>query len=222
MRKFTLIALLAVLLVQSFDASADDDRRRRRRRGGRSNTSWDLALNLGNLASLTPTVFVGYNLAEKSTVGLSVGYIASPYTSTTYDSNGFPNTSVGFNSGILLAGEYRYYFSPNKGNDKWFAGAYVRMRSFSTPDDAYADFDSNGDIVPYGKKSTLVAPGVMGGYLYQFEGGFQLTAFIGTGFAVVNNTSYTIELEDSFGQSNLVETLNSFDFRGGLCIGWRF
>lgn len=220
MKKITLFIMLAALMVGSLDANAQ----RRRRRGG---SSFELSTNLASLAYVTPTLYAGYNMSREMSLGLTVGYIATPFVSTV-SSNGTTLEEVSDNfSGFLLAPEFRYYLNPNRtGNDGWYVGGYLRVRSASTPDSAFyaivqdPNDPFNFEAVKYSMSYLTVAPGVLGGYLWQHKSGFQLSGFVGFGYAVYKNVEYSVDPEDL--TQDVFNLALGFDFRGGACIGYRF
>lgn len=100
----------------------------------------------------------------------------------------------------------RYYFSPNRGGDKFYFGGYIKYMNGS--------FKDSNDVV--GWKNVRFAGGFNVGYKVVAESGFLFDIGFGGGKAFVNeNTSET-------GLDLSALDLINIDFVGKLAVGWRF
>lgn len=216
------------LLLTSFNAFAegedDEDRRRRRGKGG----AVRLQLNLAPIASGIYSVNGEYAFSKNMSAVLTAGYMRLPFTYTLSTPTTFTQ-ETNHMEGIMVAPEVRYYFDPNRrtGPDKWYVGAYLKLRSNGTGDDelinmvaSVSDPFAEPEEVRYGASYFGLAPGFTVGYTYQFKGGFVINAFAGIGYYVVHNYEYTTDTPDPLISSVL--ELITLDVRNGISLGWRF
>lgn len=109
---------------------------------------------------------------------------------------------------FLVAG--KYYFSPDDGCDKFYAGAYLRPRTLSFKDN---DADDNFD---FGYKQSAVGVGLMAGYKWVGARGILFEIGFGLGRAFGEKT--TLNDETNFYD---VPSLGIDGF-GRLAVGYRF
>ncbi|MCB0495736.1 MAG: DUF3575 domain-containing protein [Cyclobacteriaceae bacterium] len=100
----------------------------------------------------------------------------------------------------------RYYFSPNKGLDKFYFGGYLKYMSGA--------YKSDGVI---GWKNERFAGGFNIGYKIVAESGFLFDIAFGGGKAFVNKNTSELDGIDL----TLLDAIN-IDFVGKLAVGWRF
>lgn len=109
--------------------------------------------------------------------------------------------------GAMLAG--KYYFSPENGCDKFYAGLYLRERSYKVEED-------NPDYL-YGYKRTSFSGGLLIGYKWVSRK--NVIFEIGTGFGRAFTDK--IEWTDEDG-SDVLDTSIRIDVIGRLSLGYRF
>ena len=229
MKKVSLFLLLVMLFgsVTAFAGDDDDDRRRRRRRRGRGGASVEVGINPIGYIFGNYNVIGGLHFSEESSLFMDVAYTRNTFPYSTVDTNGFPIATDVVYSGFSIAPEYRYYFDPDDGNDKWFIGGYLRFRISSTDGAPYAGFDENEDIVAYDLTNFAIAPGFTVGYEWLTKSGFTITLWSGIGFALVysetKDPDFTPSDEPFYNTFNAAfTTFNKFDVRGGFTLGYRF
>ncbi len=223
------IFLVLIMLFGSVTAFAGEDededrRRRRRRRGG---PSIEVGINpVGYLVGLY-NVIGGLHLSDESSIFLEAAYtyVKSPYISV--DTSGsIIDTEVSY-SGLAISPEYRYYISPDDGNDKWFFGAYLSFRTTSTSGAPYLGLDEDEEVVYYDISNVSLAPGVTAGYEWRTESGFTFTAWTGLGYSIVysetlspNFTPYDGPNLNPYGV--VLNVFNKLSVRGGFTVAYRF
>lgn len=113
--------------------------------------------------------------------------------------------------GFSITPNARYYFSPEKGIDKFYAGLYTKFSNISQK------FGEEGSTLFSDFSNTRFAVGLMLGYKFVADSGFSLDINFGTGRAFVNNYS-----SDTLNDLSLeaFEIVN-LDFIGTIAIGWR-
>jgi hypothetical protein len=118
--------------------------------------------------------------------------------------------------------------NPNRrpGLDRWFVGGYLKIRSIATSGEELVSLASldpfanppaepvNYDINYFG-----LSAGATFGYMYAMKSGLTFGSWLGLGYFVVSNTTYTNDVTP-IGAS--LTDLISTDFRLGLSIGYRF
>lgn len=112
----------------------------------------------------------------------------------------------GFN--VFLAG--KYYFSPDDGADKFYAGAYLRPRTRKFTDDDNDGFD-------FGYKQSAFAAGILVGYKWVGARGILFELGFGAGRAFGDKITYN----DSNNNSEEVDGFG-VDILGRLAVGYRF
>lgn len=181
--------------------------------GQRSNAgSFDVQVNILNIAFNNYSAFAGYNLNNDFTLGGVIGYrnfkVAQPST-------GEENTFSGF----YIAPEARAYFnSSSRGNDGLYAAGYLKFRNASTSGNALNGTDINGNAVEYDETNTGLSAGINFGRLWSTDIGVTFGAWAGIGYYLFDIKSTTVELQDP----DLVISLPALDFRWGLNVGYRF
>jgi len=215
-----LLTLLAILL-SCFNASAGEEEPRRRRRGPNIGAH----LNVGPIFRGIYSVNAELGLTKNTSVVLTAAFLNIPFTTTV--SNGFTVESNRYNyRGYAITPEFRYYFNPSRrpGLDGWFMGAYAKVRSAATADDALAQivntsmdpFNPVYEVQYFGATSFGFGAGLTSGYMYAHKSGLCISVWGGLGYFFVNETEYT---------SPPVTNLENFlviDIRSGLSVGYRF
>lgn len=163
-----------------------------------SNAQIDLKINpLGALFS-SPDVSAEFNISESIGVEASVGIAFPKYTvnGEEFKTNGF---------GLLGAG--KYYFGPEDGCDKFFAGLYARYASTTGSSSVSDDEVSN----------TRVGAGLLIGYKWVSNKNIIFEIDAGFGRAFVND--YELSSGDSTDLSDI--PLLNFDGVFRLMVGYR-
>lgn len=108
--------------------------------------------------------------------------------------------------------EYKFYATPNKGNDGIYIGVYGKYRSSKAKDNAYAVQDpNNANNIIIGKTDVSTSAfglGALAGYKWQSKGALFLEATFGIGKFIVNNVKYS----DSFAEDLSDEQFNESDY----------
>ncbi|GEM_PF-1894765 len=221
----TLIALLAILF-SGFNAVAEgeDDDDRRRRGGG----NFGVHLNLPPMAFGVFSGNVEYGFAKNMSAVMSLGGIYRSFKSELTTPNGTIENGYTY-TGFMAAPEFRYYVKPNRrpGLDKFFIGGYLKVRSMSTGDSAFASvrvtqdpndpFNITTEEFNYGISYFGLSAGVNFGYVYAMKSGLTFSGWLGFGYFIVNNVKYTVEDIDAEFSDFL-----SIDPRLGITVGYRF
>lgn len=113
-------------------------------------------------------------------------------------------------SGFSFLAAGKYYFNPDQGCDKFYAGVYLRPRSLTFKD------SDDSDGVDYGYKQSAIGFGLMTGYKFVSAKGITFEIGFGLGRALgakntVNDSNSTYEIP-SLG----------IDGFGRLSVGYRF
>lgn len=202
MKKLLTIALATTLIgLKSLDAQTHD-----------------VSLNIAPIALSNYSVNYLYNFADDMSVGSVIGY-----QNFKIDDPSVAGGTVGYTS-FYLAPEFRYYFNPDEGNDKAFAGGYLKYRNAGTTGEVYSGFLSDGTPVDYDVRSNGVALGIMFGRLWQTRIGLNFSIWSGIGYYLFDKTSYSnsYDPDKDPGVINVTTNLPSLDFRLGINVGYRF
>ena len=138
----------------------------------------DLKINPIGLLFDSPDLVAEYGLSSDFGVELGFGI--------NYGDGGIGEVALdrsGYN--ILAAG--KYYFGPNNGCDKFFAGVYAKQRAFSLTD------EDDTDNFDYGYKSSRFAVGLLTGYKWVSDRGIMLEFAAGLGRAFSEKTTFNDE-----------------------------
>lgn len=222
--KKTISALAMIaLLFSSFNLLAEDEEDRRRRRRGGSNIG--VHLNVAPIARGIYSVNTEFGINKNLSAVFTAAFLNIPFTTTTTTPTSIETTKYHY-TGFAITPEVRYYFNPSRktGLDGWFMGAYVKVRSAATEDDALIQvsntstdpWNPNFEIQEYGASTFGVGTGLTGGYMYAHKSGICVGAWTGFGYFFVNNTEYTETPLYDLGE------LLALDIRSGLTIGYRF
>ena len=183
MKKLNLVLAIAMLISVSLTAQVD------------------VKINPIGALFNSPDVAVEYNINEdigvELTLGLDYGKIANIL--------GEDLKKSGFK--VRVAG--KYYFGPEDGCDKFYAGLYLGPRSFSVKDD-------DGDAFDFGYKVSAFTAGLLGGFKWVSRKNIIFEIGIGAGRAF----GETIEYNDP-DNTAVVDGLG-LDFIGTLAVGYRF
>lgn len=155
----------------------------------------DAKLNAGSLVTLGLNGAVEFPVSPHSSLALGVGRSSLELT---VNDDGYDYRN------LRIIPEYRYYFVPRQGQDRWFAGGYgklIDLRGRALEDNRQVD-------------ATRAALGVMGGHKWVTDAGFvlELNAGLGRGFMVGKG---------DFGFKQAIGTLTPVDLRLGILVGWR-
>ena len=229
MKKASIFLVLIMLFgsVTAFAGDDDDDRRRRRRRRRGGGATMEIGINPIGYLFGQYNVIGGMHFSEESSLFVEIAYNNNSYPYTTVDTNGFPVATDVVYSGFSIAPEYRYYFSPNEGNDAWFIGGYLKMRFTSTDGKPYAGVDIDDEFVAYDLSNFAIAPGITVGYEWLTRSGLTITLWTGFGYSLIytetKDPDFTPSEDPIFGVYNAaVEAVNKLDARGGFTLGYRF
>jgi len=222
-KTITILASLAMFFF-TFNVSAEgegEDEDRRRGKGG----SFGAHLNLTPIAFGTYSANLEYGFAKNMSVVLTLGFVDLDITQTVSLNGGFPEISVIPFRGLIVAPEFRYYFNPNRrpGLDRWFVGGYFKIRSIATSSEELVSLASldpfanpPAEAVKYDVNYFGLSAGATFGYMYAMKSGLTFGSWLGLGYFVVSNTTYTNDVTP-IGAS--LTDLIATDFRFGLTIG---
>lgn len=96
--------------------------------------------------------------------------------------------------------EYKFYATPNKGNDGVYIGVYGKYRSSNAKDNEFLYYDPNS-ILTYAKTDVSTSAfglGALAGYKWQSKGVLFLEATFGVGKFIVNNVKYSNSIAENF------------------------
>jgi len=222
--KKTLPVLAALALIfTTLNVSAEgEDEDRRRRKGG----NFGVHLNLAPIAFRTYSVNGEYALNKNMSVLLTAGFVDLSITQTSTFGGGFPGFQEIPFRGFIAAPEFRYYFDPNRrpGLDKWFVGGYLKVRSIATRSNelvTFGVFDPiNGGFTntTYDVSYFGLSAGATFGYIYAMKSGLTIGSWLGFGYFLVSNETYT----NNAAPMGNIGGLLAVDGRLGVTIGYRF
>lgn len=155
----------------------------------------DLKLNAGSLLTLGLNGSAEFPLSPRSSLALGV---ARSKLELTVNNDGYDYRNV------RLVPEYRYYFGPRRGQDRWFAGGYGKLIGL------------RGRALDNGRQvnATRMALGIMGGHKWVTNAGFVLELNAGLGGGAVVGSS-------DFAFKRAIGTITPVDLRLGILVGWR-
>lgn len=169
------------------------------------------ALSLFTTLAATAQVDVKLNAGSLITLGLN-GSVEVPISPRSSLAIGVARSSLGLTvdddeynyRNLRLVPEYRYYFAPLRGHDRWFAGAYGKA------------IDLRGEDVDNDRSvhTNRVAVGIMGGHKWIAPSGFIFEFNLGAGRGMTFGSG-DVAFERAIG------TLTAIDLRLGLLVGWR-
>ncbi len=113
-----------------------------------------------------------------------------------------------FSFGLMGAG--KYYFGPQDGADRFYAGAYLRYKGGKYTVEGGDESDSF--------TRTRVALGLLTGYKWVSQKNVVFEIGFGLGRSIVDN----IKTNDGFSEDIADIPLLNFDFIGRLAVGYRF
>jgi len=183
MKKLIVLALFAITSIGSINAQVD------------------LKINplgiLFNRPEFSAEYLVNEDIGVEATIGIVYGKNV-----VDLDQSGYRLTLLG-----------KYYFSPDDGNDKFYAGAYLGPRSRKITN-SYEDF--TGASVDSGYKVSAFAAGVVVGYKWVSARGILFELGFGAGRAFGEKLTWNDD--DSSGDFDGF----GFDVIGTLAVGYRF
>jgi hypothetical protein len=156
----------------------------------------DAKLNAGSLITLGLNGSVEFPVSPSSSLAAGVAYSSINLTAN--------NDEFDYRN-LRFVPEFRTYFAPRYGHDRWFAGGYGKLISLRGRD--VADDRS--------VNATRMALGVMGGHKWVWPSNFvlELNLGLGRGFTFSDN-------DPEFAAA--IGTLTSLDLRIGILVGYRF
>jgi hypothetical protein len=116
---------------------------------------------------------------------------------------------VSKSSGLVTSGLFKYYFSPDKGGDKFYAFPYVRYvtRSFTFNDATYGDIEAS---------YSAFGVGFGLGYKWVADSGILLDFGFGAGKNFTSDYSYS---DPNYSSDVSIPGIN---FLGRISVGYRF
>ncbi len=157
----------------------------------------DAKLNAGSALTLGLGVAAEFPLGAQSALSLGLGYSS---LGLTVKENDYTYRN------LRLVPEYRYYFAPRDGMDRFFAGGYGKVGRLVGVDKSN---DQRVDAI----RAVL---GVMAGHKWVTPGGFLFELNAGMGRALTFGGGDGDAL-----YARAISTLTSFDLRLGILVGWR-
>lgn len=155
----------------------------------------DAKLNAGSLITLGLNASAEFPVAPRSSIAVG---IARSSLDLTVNDEGYEYRN------LRVVPEYRYYFAPRLGQDRWFAGAYGKLIALRG-----RDVDNDREV-----RTKRAALGLMGGHKWVFPSNFvlELNAGLGRGMTFGGG-------DPAFRVA--IGTLTSVDLRLGIIVGWR-
>jgi hypothetical protein len=153
----------------------------------------------------SPDVSAEYLVNETFGAELTLSAEMGKYSSVTIGDTESEIRKSGF--GVMGAG--KYYFSPDDGCDKFYAGLYLRQKSYKVYDKLNDDYNEF--------KRSIFAGGLMIGYKWVGETGFVFEGGFGGGKAFVEKNEWLNDYEGGD-----VDIKLGVDLIGKLAIGYRF
>lgn len=178
----------------------------------------DVSLNLAPIVFSNYSVNYMYNFTDEMSVGSVLGY-----QNITVDNTVTGTGEIKY-TGFYIAPEFRYYFNPDEGNDKFYAGGYLKYRNAGTSGGVYSGFLSDGTtLVDYDVKNNGLALGIVFGKLWQTRVGLNFTLWSGVGYYLFDTESYTNNYDPDKDPALITVTTNlpALDFRFGINVGYR-
>lgn len=155
----------------------------------------DLKLNAGSLLTLGLSGSGEFAVAPRSSLAFGVARNSIGLT-VNEDAYDYRN--------LRVIPEYRYYFAPRLGHDRWFAGGYGKLIGL------------RGRAVDDARQvtATRIALGVMAGHKWVMKSGFVAEANVGLGGG-------SIVGGNDFAFRRAIGTITPVDIRLGFLVGWR-
>lgn len=161
----------------------------------------DAKLNVGSAIFGGLGVAADIGLSEKSSFSAGLGYART----TASVSFGADENEYKYGRFRIIP-EYRYYFNPREGADRFFVGAYGKLTFLSASNDAD----------PEDYNATRGALGLLVGNKWVSDSGFLFELNVGVGRGTIFGTS-----EDG-NDAAVLGALTALDFRLGIIAGYRF
>lgn len=146
-----------------------------------------------------------FPVAETVGIEPAVGLILGSQGLSDYKSSGF---GLGVNA--------KFYFNPEDGHDKFYAGAYTRFSSINNKAEDGSIFTASGFPEEY--SNTRLALGALLGYKWVADNGLVFELAIGGGRALLNNNTFD---DGNEGFENALDDLTELDLYGRLSLGYR-
>jgi hypothetical protein len=223
-----LVGVMFFGLADAYNGFGDDDDDKKRRRRKRRGATTEIGINPFGYLFGNYNLLGGYNFSEQSAIYVELAYTRNKFPYTGLDTNtGFPVLKDVVFSGFSIAPEFRYYFSPDDANDRWFIGGYLKFRTSSTSGQPYMGFDKDDEPVFYDLKNVALIPGITFGYHLVTNSNLTFTFWTGGGYALLYNETKDPDFAPSTSPgigivNEVFTTFNKLDFRGGITVGYRF
>lgn len=163
----------------------------------------DAKLNVGSALFGGLGVAADFGLSEKSSFSAGLGYANTKATVS------FGTDESEYKYGrFRIIPEYRYYFNPREGADRFFVGAYGKLTFITASDNLETTEDYN---------ATRGALGILVGNKWVSESGFLFELNLGLGRGAILGDS-----EEGTEESNVLNAVGGIDFRLGIIAGYRF
>ncbi|NJB86621.1 hypothetical protein GGR26_002389 [Lewinella marina] len=159
----------------------------------------DAKINVGSALGGGINVAAEFPLGGQSALSVGAAYSSLAYFDT-------DNEDYRYRS-LRLIPEYRYYFAPRAGFDRFFVGGYGKVGRV-----AGTDIWSHEEI-----RAMRAAIGMLSGHKWIAPSGFlyELNAGIGRSVTFGGN-------EDEAVYQKVIGDLSGLDLRLGILVGWRF
>ncbi|THH40349.1 DUF3575 domain-containing protein [Neolewinella litorea] len=159
----------------------------------------DAKLNVGSALGGAVNVAAEFPLAAQSAVSIGAAYASAEYFESDNDDYRYRN--------YRLIPEYRYYFAPRAGFDRFFVGGYGKI-GHVTGTDIWSDQKIS---------AMRAAIGILSGHKWIAPSGFLFELNAGLGRAVTFGGN-----PDDAVYTDVIGDLSSLDLRLGILLGWRF
>jgi len=164
----------------------------------------------------TPDISAEYIVSDNFGVELRIPFNFNTRTQAAFDlTTGELTDNEIKTAGIGAILSARYYFNPDYGADKFYAGGYLKFKTGTGKNSIDTDFDY---------RDRRVAVGALLGYKWLSAKGISFDFTVGGGRALVSGRTYdnpdlTEAQIDAF---ELLGNLGKIDFIGSIAVGYRF
>ena len=159
----------------------------------------DVKLNAGSAIFRGVGVAGEFPIGAQSGLSLGVGYSGIGLRYDGKDEYSYRN--------LRFIPEYRYYFAPRDGMDRFFAGGYGKLGRLTG-----IDRDTDERVT-----ATRAALGILAGHKWVAPSGFvfELNAGVGSALSFGGGSIQNVLYEKA------IAALTAFDVRLGILVGWR-
>ncbi|MCB9364866.1 MAG: DUF3575 domain-containing protein [Flavobacteriales bacterium] len=131
-----------------------------------------------------------YAINSNNSVGINFNMAAKNMLSDTKDMNGEIDYSE-----MNIIPEYKYFMTPNKGNDGIYIGVYGKYRSSSSKGVEYSYYDISTPTTETKVKTDITSSGMslgaMAGYKWKTSGALFMEVTAGIGKFIMNDVKYS-------------------------------